>query len=109
MDFAEYQEKADSTAVYPNRGNNFVYPVLGLAGETGEICEKLKKVIRDNDGVIPEDKRELLQKELGDVLWYINALATELGFSLNEIAEQNIDKLFDRKDRGVLKGSGDER
>ncbi len=109
MEFNEYQKEARKTAVYPNIGSNFIYPTLGLCGESGEIAEKIKKVIRDDNGIITEEKRELLKKELGDVLWYISNLASELNVSLSEIAEENIKKLKDRQDRNVLKGSGDLR
>lgn len=109
MDFAEYSSKADSTAIYPNRGNNFAYPALGLAGEAGEVCEKFKKVIRDKGGVIDDKTRDDLTKELGDVLWYINAVCYELNISLDDVACRNIEKLFSRKERNVLQGSGDNR
>lgn len=109
MKFSDYQIQARSTAVYPNIGNNFIYPTLGLCGESGEIAEKVKKIIRDDSGNISDEKRELLKKELGDVLWYISNLASELGLSLDSIAETNIEKLKDRQCRNVLKGSGDNR
>ena len=107
-----YGQKAYSLAAYP-RGEsmvaNLTYPVLGLNGEAGEVAEKLKKVIRDDGGLIPQAKRDEFIKELGDALWYINACAVELNSSLDEVAKTNLDKLFDRKDRGVLQGSGDNR
>jgi NTP pyrophosphatase (non-canonical NTP hydrolase) len=109
MDFKEYQEKSRKTAFYPNKDNNFIYPTLGLSGEAGEVAEKIKKVIRDKDGVIDDETKEMIKKELGDVLWYVAQLATELGLSLDEIAGSNIDKLYDRMERGKLKGSGDNR
>lgn len=109
MEFSEYQDKAGQTAIYPNRGDNIYYPCLGLAGESGEVCEKIKKIMRDDDGKVSEEKRELLKKELGDILWYVSALSDELGLKLDEIAEHNIEKLFSRKDRGKLQGSGDNR
>ena len=109
-DFATYQKQAMTTAVYPGRGEgNFVYPALGLAGETGEICEKLKKAIRDEGGVISAERKMLLGKELGDVLWYISTLATELGLDLDEIAAGNLAKLAARKEAGKIHGSGDLR
>lgn len=109
-DFATYQKQAQTTAVYPGRGEgNFVYPALGLAGETGEICEKLKKAIRDEGGAISDDRRALLAKELGDVLWYVSTLATELGLDLDEIAAGNLAKLAARKEAGKIHGSGDLR
>lgn len=109
MDFKEYQEKSRKTALYPEVGNNFVYPTLGLAGEAGEVAEKIKKVLRDKGGVIDDDTKKDIQKELGDVLWYVSQIASELKLSLNDIAEGNIKKLYDRMDRGVLGGSGDNR
>ena len=109
MNFTDYQASARSTAIYPNQGNNFVYPALGLAGETGEVCEKLKKAIRDDDGKITKEKHEDLKKELGDILWYVAALCSELGISMDEVAQLNVDKLFSRKERGQLRGSGDDR
>lgn len=110
LDFSTYQQQAMTTAVYPNRGEgNFVYPALGLAGETGEICEKLKKAIRDEDGKISAERKMLLAKELGDVLWYVATLATELGLDLGEIATGNLAKLAARKQAGKIHGSGDLR
>lgn len=109
MEFSDYQNKASTTAIYPNRGNNIYYPCLGLAGESGEVCEKIKKVMRDSEGKVSPETKELLKKELGDILWYVSALADELGLNLNDIAEHNIEKLFSRKDRGKLQGNGDVR
>lgn len=109
MDFETYQKKSRETALYPNRGNNYIYPTLGLSGEAGEVAEKIKKVLRDHHGIIDEPKKMEIQKELGDVLWYVSQIATELGLSLNEIAEKNIEKLFSRKERNVITGSGDNR
>jgi len=109
MDFKEYQEKSRKTALYPNIGNNFVYPTLGLAGEAGEVAEKIKKVIRDKNGAIDDETKDLIKKELGDVLWYVSQLATEIGLSLDDVAEKNIEKLYSRMERGKLHGSGDNR
>jgi NTP pyrophosphatase (non-canonical NTP hydrolase) len=109
MTFNEYQKEARKTAIYPNIGDNLVYPTLGLVGEAGEIAEKIKKIIRDNDGIVSEEKRGEIAKELGDVLWYLSQLANEMGFGLNEIAEINIKKLKSRAERGKLGGSGDNR
>jgi NTP pyrophosphatase (non-canonical NTP hydrolase) len=107
--FSDYQAAARQTAVYPNRGNNFVYPALGLAGESGEVAEKIKKVIRDKNNVIDEDTRQALKKELGDVFWYIAALCDEVGLDMEDVAASNIKKLLDRQERNVLHGSGDNR
>lgn len=109
MNFEEYQKKSRVTAKYPNAGKNYVYPTLGLAGESGEVAEKIKKVIRDKSGVVDEETREMIKKELGDVLWYVSQIATELGLDLDDIAEHNIEKLYSRMERGKLSGSGDER
>lgn len=109
MNFNEYQEKAKSTAIYPDKFK-VIYPTLGMAGESGEVCEKIKKWLRDENGDnMSEERKQLLKKEIGDVLWYIANLSSDLGFSLDELAQENIDKLFSRKERGVLKGSGDNR
>lgn len=109
MHLKDYQEKSRKTAIYPNAGANFIYPTIGLAGETGEVSEKIKKVIRDKGGIIDDETREAIKKELGDVLWYIAQLATELELSLDDIAENNIEKLYSRLDRGVINGNGDNR
>jgi NTP pyrophosphatase (non-canonical NTP hydrolase) len=109
IDFKEYQEKARSTAVYPEMGNNLYYPSLGLAGEAGEVCEKVKKIMRDDNGEVTSIKKAAIAKELGDVLWYVSNVASELNLDLESIAYANIQKLFDRMDRGVIKGSGDDR
>lgn len=109
MDFNEYQVESKKTALYPNQGNNFIYPVLGLAGESGEVSEKIKKIIRDNNGVVTDEKRAEIKKELGDVLWYVAQLCTEFGLSMDEVAKTNLEKLFSRKERGVLHGDGDNR
>lgn len=109
LTFEEYQKAISTTAIYPNVGNNYIYPLLGLCGETGEIAEKFKKLIRDNNGEITDEFKASIKKEMGDVLWYQNALAKELGFSLNDVAQTNIDKLLSRKKKGTLQGSGDDR
>ncbi|MGI9556048.1 MAG: nucleoside triphosphate pyrophosphohydrolase family protein [Cyanophyceae cyanobacterium] len=106
MDFNEYQALARSTAIYPKE-HRVVYPALGLAGESGEVAEKIKKMLRDS---IPEqDVKEALVKELGDVLWYVANLAHDLSITLDDIAMANVSKLLDRSERGVLQGSGDNR
>lgn len=109
MTFEEYQEKAKETAVYPNVGNNYIYPMIGLAGEVGEVANKVQKIIRDKNYVINEKDREELAKELGDVIWYISTLCFELGLSFEDVAEKNIEKLSSRKNREELSGSGDNR
>jgi NTP pyrophosphatase (non-canonical NTP hydrolase) len=107
--FDLYQGKAEETAVYPNKGDNLYYPALGLAGEAGEVCEKIKKIMRDKDGDFTVDDSLSIGKELGDVLWYLAALCYELDLDLSTIARLNLNKLESRKERGVLKGSGDNR
>jgi NTP pyrophosphatase (non-canonical NTP hydrolase) len=109
QDFNDYQEVAMSTAVYPQKGSNLAYPALGLNGEAGEVAEKVKKILRDKGGVLDEDSRQALMKELGDVLWYVAAMCSEAGLRMGEVAELNISKLLDRQRRNMLHGSGDER
>jgi NTP pyrophosphatase (non-canonical NTP hydrolase) len=109
MEFNQYQEEARKSAIYPNKGNNFIYPTLGLAGEAGEVAEKVKKIIRDGDGIVSEEKKAELAKELGDVLWYISNLAEELGLKLEDVARGNIEKLRSRLERGKVHGNGDNR
>lgn len=108
MDFNTYQQQAATTAVYPESAK-YVYPTLGLCGEAGEVAEKIKKVIRDNGGVFTEEKKKEIIKEVGDVLWYIAALLSDLGVTMDETAVGNLEKLFSRKERGVLNGNGDNR
>ena len=110
LDFQTYQQRARTTAVYPDCGRgNWTYPALGLAGETGEICEKLKKALRDDGGRISPERHALLAKELGDVLWYVSALCSELGLDLQAVAEANLAKLAQRRAAGKLHGDGDLR
>lgn len=109
MDFSKYQQESRKTAIYPNIGENITYPTLGLGGEGGEICNKVKKIARDQEGVISDANRKDLSKELGDVLWYVAAICSELNISMDDVAEANIAKLNSRKERGTLQGSGDER
>ena len=109
MNLSEYQEKALTTALYPNQGSNPYYPALGLGGEIGEVLNKVKKIMRDHDGKITDEYRDILKKELGDVLWYLAAMATELDLDLNKVAQLNLNKLASRKERGVLSGDGDNR
>lgn len=110
MHINEYQEEAKKTAAYPRDfGAGWVYPALGLAGEAGEVADKIKKIIRDNKGVMTPEFAQSIAQELGDVLWYIAILSNELGFDLEQVAEINIKKLADRQQRGVIGGSGDNR
>jgi NTP pyrophosphatase (non-canonical NTP hydrolase) len=109
MDLNAYQAAARRTALYPDAGNNPIYPTLGLSGEAGEVADKVKKVIRDRAGHFDDEVRAEIALELGDVLWYVAQLASELGYELDVIANQNLKKLRDRADRGQLRGSGDHR
>ena len=109
MDFRDYQKLSRKTAIYPQKGKNFIYPTLGLAGEAGEVAEKIKKVLRDNQGIIDQPRKEEIAKELGDVLWYLAQIATELGLSLEEVAQGNLKKLNSRQKRNRLSGNGDNR
>lgn len=112
MTLDEYQARARSTAIYPEEAR-VLYPTLKLAGEAGEVAEKLGKLIRD-EGLAPgaalsPAQRDALAKEIGDVLWYAANLAGDLGLSLEAIGRGNLEKLASRRERGVLQGSGDER
>ncbi|MBI5731884.1 MAG: nucleoside triphosphate pyrophosphohydrolase family protein [Candidatus Magasanikbacteria bacterium] len=109
MTFQEYQKLSRRTALYPQKGLNFVYPTLGLTGEAGEVAEKIKKILRDKEGKIDDASKEEIKKELGDVLWYLAQLSTDLGLSLDEVAQTNLTKLFDRMERNALAGNGDNR
>ena len=109
MDFQAYQRQSRATAHYPNAGTNPVYPTLGLCGESGEVADKVKKVIRDQAGEFSPEVVEGLKLELGDVLWYVSQLASELGLDLDQVAQANLDKLASRAARNVLSGSGDLR
>lgn len=109
MNFAEYQEMARSTAVYPAQ-YQVIYPSLGLNGEAGEIAELIKKWIRDEQSHnMSEERKSKLLYELGDVLWYLANIASDLNLSLDMIAQLNIDKLKDRQDRNMLHGDGSNR
>ena len=103
LNFNDYQTQALTTAIYPE-DNRILYPALGLTNEAGEVAGKVKKIIRDGN-VTHWD----VAKEIGDVLWYAAVLAHDLGFTLEEIAKDNLNKLAARAARGALKGSGDDR
>lgn len=110
MTFDDYQKQALTTALTSDDPfKDMMHWVLGLNGEAGEVAEKLKKIIRDKQGVLSESDKQDLAKELGDVLWYIAVFANDLGVPLEEIAATNAKKLADRKQRDVLHGSGDNR
>jgi NTP pyrophosphatase (non-canonical NTP hydrolase) len=108
MNFNEYQIKSRKFAIYRKKNNNLIYPLLGLIGESGEIAEKIKRVIR---GDTKFDKKLQIEtaKELGDVLWYLSQLASELNIKLEDVANNNIKKLESRKERNKIKGKGDNR
>ncbi|WP_243030307.1 nucleoside triphosphate pyrophosphohydrolase family protein [Thermus altitudinis] len=108
MTLNEYQQEAKKTALYPE-AYRILYPTLGLVGEAGELANKVKKVLRDRGGTLGPDAREDLLAELGDVLWYVAQLATDLGVSLEEVAQGNLAKLRSRLERGRIGGSGDNR
>lgn len=107
---SQYQMLARQTAIYPNKDSvdGLCYTSLGL-GEAGEFQNQVKKILRDDNKVLTEERRQKLIDELGDILWYVANCASELNIDLSEVASRNVDKLFSRKDRGVLKGSGDKR
>ena len=110
MKLSDYQKKAQRTAIYPPLGGQgWVYPALGLVGESGEIANKLKKIIRDKEGHLSAEDKQIIKDELGDVLWYVAELARQLELDLDEIGAQNIAKLASRQSRGKLTGSGDNR
>lgn len=110
MTFDEYQEAAIATAKFTDDElKDLMHWVLGVNGEAGEIAEKVKKIIRDKDGVVSDEDKVELAKEIGDVLWYLATLARHLDVSLDDVAAQNLQKLQSRQARGVLGGSGDNR
>ncbi len=108
MKFKSYQEKSRETAIYPEE-DGFAYLSLGLSGETGEVADKFKKIIRDKQKKITDKDREEVEKELGDVLWYIAQICNELNISMEGVAKKNLKKLSSRKKRKKLKGEGDNR
>lgn len=103
MTLNEYQHAAEKTAIYFD-GHKILYPALGLAGEAGEVANKVKKMLRDD-----AENKAAVAAELGDVLWYVAALCRDLGVELEDLARANLDKLNSRKERGVLGGNGDNR
>jgi len=110
MTFDEYQKRAQETAIAnPDPLMDKTIWAMGVAGEAGEVIEKWKKIVAYHEGIISEEDRKELGKELGDVVWYIAKFAHSLDLSLDEIMNQNLAKLADRKKRGVQKGKGDNR
>jgi len=120
--FNEYQKEAVELAIsmekfketFPDIDNDLftlvwlTYDGLGL-GEAGEVQGKIKKIIRDNGGIVTPEARDAIKDELGDTLWYIASMCQTLGITLGDVATANIRKLHDRRARGVLEGSGDKR
>lgn len=113
MTIEEYSKQAITTLVdghaYGDLTPVLMAQLLGLVGESGEVADKVKKIIRDKEGKINEETRAELIKELGDILWYINVASNLLGSSLEEVASKNLEKVLSRKQRGVSRGSGDNR
>lgn len=108
MTLNEYQDGARSTAIYPE-SRQIIYPTLGLTGEAGEVADKVKKVIRDNNDTFTDEKKREIALELGDVLWYAASLSHDLGYTLEEVAQMNLDKLASRMQRNKIHGNGDDR
>lgn len=109
FDLAENERRAMDLAIYPDKGRNPIYPALGLGEEAGEVLGKVKKVLRDKGGVFTDADRRAILLECGDVLWYLMAMAREMGSDLTEIMRLNLEKLEGRRARGTLGGSGDDR
>jgi len=107
--FDDYQDITKKTAVYPNKGRNLIYSVIGLAGETGEVAEKVKKLIRDGNSKLTKERRIEMAKEFGDVLWYVSQISFELNLKLSDIARMNVEKILSRAKRDKIGGSGDNR
>ncbi len=104
-----YQSASRRTWSLIRTDHPIVYPTLGLANEAGEVAGKIKKIFRDRGGVITDDDRAALVLELGDVLWYLTQICTELDVTLEEVAAANIAKLASRAARGTIRGDGDQR
>ena len=104
----QYLEFTRSTAIYP-KDRELEYLTLGLTSEAGEVAGKVKKVIRDNNGVVTPIGKQQLVDELGDVCWYLTRLCDYFDISLTELLECNFQKLSARKNKGTIQGSGDNR
>ena len=113
MTFEEYQTQAFSTLTknhaYGDLTAELMAQILGLVGESAEVAEKVKKIIRDKNGELSDETKAELVKELGDILWYVNAVAVMLGSDLSKVADSNLQKVLSRKERGMIHGSGDNR
>lgn len=108
MEAFDYQKWSKSTAIYKPEGA-IPYLTLGLVGEAGEVANKVKKVLRDNDSIMTPEVVEKIGDEIGDTMWYVARLLDELGLDIREVLQKNHDKLEDRKARNVIQGSGDKR
>ena len=105
----DYQSESRKTYSDIPTNDFIVYPTLGLVNEAGEFAGKIKKIFRDKGGEFSQEDKEALKGELGDVLWYLTQICTNLGFTLEDVAEANLDKLFSRLERGKIQGDGDNR
>lgn len=108
-DFDEYQRVTKKTANYPTIGKRYVFPALGLAGEVGEVSEKVKKLFRDKGGKLSKVDKLEIAKELGDVLWYLTQLCSDMGLKFSDVAKMNIEKIMYRTKENKIHGSGDSR
>lgn len=108
IDIDNYQKECKKTAIYPTE-YSVIYPVIGMCGETGEVAEKIKKIIRDKNSIFDETSKIEIMKELGDVMWYISNIATDLNVNMSDILTMNLDKIQSRQSRNKIHGSGDNR
>lgn len=111
IDFDMYVNKARETAIYPGRGKlvGLLYTTIGLTGESGELANKVKKILRDDNGQISDERKKAIAGEIGDILWYCAMVCDELGLRMAEVANDNITKLANRKFLGIIPGEGDKR
>ena len=107
LTFNNYQKYARETAIYT--GNGIYYPALGLCGEAGEVADKIKKIYRDKSGKISEEDKHQIVKEMGDVLWYLANMASDLNITLEDVAKTNLEKINIRKEKNLIHGEGDNR
>lgn len=107
--YGDYQIESRKTYGEIETNDPIVYPTLGLVNEAGEVAGKIKKIFRDKGGIISDEDRQALKAELGDVLWYLSQICTNLNLTLDEVAEYNLDKLFSRLERNAIQGDGDNR
>lgn len=107
--FNEYQSRTTQMAMVAEDDKRLPIYLLGLSGETGEVSEKFKKMFRDQGGHMSDAFKADVQKELGDVLWYVSSIAHELGLSLEDVAKANVEKIESRRARNVQHGNGDNR